>query len=331
MNFKIDFVVTWVDGNDPIWRKKKNQYAKIYENSKEMSSEKAYRDWGTFKYWFRAVSKYAPWVNHIFLITDHQVPNWLVENEKLTVVDHSEFMDRDSLPVFNSNAIEASIYRIKDLAEHFVYFNDDMYLTAPVKPTDFFSFKGLPVYNTAISPIIPQRFGTGNFQINDMEIINSHFSRNEILKNGHFLDPKQGFKLILKTLLYRNSKYICGFYETHLPYSFRKSTIQEVWEKEPNVLKTTAQSRFRAKTDTNLWLFKYWEIARGTYKVGNCKFGKLFSLDDAGPSLWNLIKSHKYQVMCINDGFNIKDENKVMEDFNRALNKLLPEKSLFEV
>ena len=75
-----------------------------------------------------------------------------------------------------------------------MFFNDDMYLTAPVEPTDFFSEDGLPKYNTALSPIIPERYGTGNFQVNDMEIVTSYFSRNEILKNGQFFDPKQGLK-----------------------------------------------------------------------------------------------------------------------------------------
>ena len=40
-----------------------------------MSSDKAYRDWGTFKYWFRGVEKFAPWINKVYLVTDDQIPN----------------------------------------------------------------------------------------------------------------------------------------------------------------------------------------------------------------------------------------------------------------
>lgn len=69
-----------------------------------------------------------------------------------------------------------------------------MYLTAPVSPSDFFSEDGLPKYNTALSPIILERFGTGNFQINNMEIITSYFSKAEILKNGKVLFSKTGLK-----------------------------------------------------------------------------------------------------------------------------------------
>ena len=103
--------------------------------------------------------------------------------------------------MFSSNAIECNIHKIPNLSEHFVCFNDDMYLTAPVSPSDFFSEEGLPKYNTALSPIIPERFGTGNFQINNMEIITSYFSKEEVLKNGKFFSPKQGLKQIIKSLL----------------------------------------------------------------------------------------------------------------------------------
>ena len=53
---KIDFVVTWVDGNDSVWQEKKSIYDGSVNTSKQsMNSVKAYREWGTFKYWFRGV------------------------------------------------------------------------------------------------------------------------------------------------------------------------------------------------------------------------------------------------------------------------------------
>ncbi|KGH62271.1 capsule biosynthesis protein CapG [Oenococcus oeni S13] len=332
----IDFVVDWVDGGDAKWVAKKNKFSSGTEAEVEnigMNSEKAYREWGTFKYWFRGIEKFAPWVNMIYLVTDHQVPNWLDNSyEKIRVVDHTEIINNDYLPVFNSNAIEVNLYKIRDLSENFVLFNDDMYLTSPTKPTDFFSSDGLPKYNTSISPIIPEQYGTGNFQVNDMEIINKYFSRNEIIKNGHFLNPKQGIKNILKTLIYRNSKFVCGFFENHLPYSFQKSTIKTIWDKETNILKKTSESRFRSKENVSCWLFKYWQIASGEYSVGNSKMGRLFSLEDAQNGLWEKINSGKYKIMCINDSPNIKasEEEQLMNNFIAAMDKLFPEKSRFE-
>ena len=330
---KIDFVVIWVDSGDPIWQAKKAEYSKSVDTSKKsMNSVKAYRDWGTFKYWFRGVEKFAPWVNKVYLVTDQQKPTWLnIASEKLVLVDHSDILRKDYLPVFSANPIESNIHRIPGLSEHFVFFNDDVYLTSPVEPTDFFSEDGLPKYNTALSPIIPERYGTGHFQVNDMEIVTSYFSRDEILKNGKFLSFKQGLKNIVKTLLYRNSKFICGFWENHLTHPLLKSTMELVWEKETAILEKTSASRFRNPSDTNVWLFKYWQIASGEYEVADPDLGGLFSLDNADSDFWKLLNSGKYKIMCINDGFNVQDEEKVMVDFIKAMNQLFPEKSSFEI
>ena len=330
---KIDFVVIWVDGGDPVWQAKKAESSKSIDTSKKsMNSIKAYRDWGTFKYWFRGVEKFAPWVNKVYLVTDQQKPTWLnIASEKLVLVDHSDILRKDYLPVFSANPIESNIHRIPGLSEHFVFFNDDVYLTSPVEPTDFFSEDGLPKYNTALSPIIPEPYGTGHFQVNDMEIVTSYFSRDEILKNGKFLSFKQGLKNIVKTLLYRNSKFICGFWENHLTHPLLKSTMELVWEKETAILEKTSASRFRNPSDTNVWLFKYWQIASGKYEVANPKLGGLFSLDHADSDFWKLLHSGKYKIMCINDGFNVQDEEKVMVDFIKAMDQLFPEKSSFEL
>lgn len=134
MNIPIDFVVLWVDCNDAEWQKEKNRYAGIKDID---NSVIRYQDWENFKYWFRSVEKYAPWVNRVHLVTNGQVPDWLnTECPKLNLVKHSDYMPSSSLPTFNSNAIEVGIWEIPGLSEHFVCFNDDVFLTAPV-------FKGL--------------------------------------------------------------------------------------------------------------------------------------------------------------------------------------------
>lgn len=329
----IDFVVTWVDGNDEKWRLKKAKYDGSINTSKySMNSEKAYREWGTFKYWFRGVEKFAPWVNKVYLVTDNQKPDWLnINSDKLVLIDHKEIINNEFLPVFSANPIESNIHRIPGLSEHFVFFNDDMYLTAPVSPDDFFSDEGLPKYNTALAPITTERYGTGHFQMNDMGIITSYFTRKEILKNGQFFSPKQGIKQIVKTLLYRNTKFICGFWESHLPYPLLKSTFELVWEKESDALNKTSSNRFRDPSDTNVWLFKYWQIASGKYAVGDVNLGSIFYLENADNKLWDTIVSKKFKMMCINDGYNIQNEELVMNNFINALNSLLPEKSSFEL
>ena len=83
---KIDFVVMWVDGNDPEWQKKKNKYD---VNAKSDGSIYRYRDWDLLQYWFRGVEKFAPWVNKIYFITWGHLPKWLnriIQKLKLLII-----------------------------------------------------------------------------------------------------------------------------------------------------------------------------------------------------------------------------------------------------
>lgn len=134
VNFKIDFVVTWVDGSDPQWQAKEQQYANL---TGSLNGENRYRDMGIFEYWFKNVFEFAPWVNNVFLITDQQVPAFIHKYPRVKVIDHRDFIPQSCLPTFNSNTIELNLWRIKELAEHFVLFNDDMFITQPLEPTFF--------------------------------------------------------------------------------------------------------------------------------------------------------------------------------------------------
>ena len=64
---KIDFVIPWVDGNDPKWKIEKDKYSPT--KADESNASNRYRDWGLLPYWFRAVEKYTPWVNKIYFVT----------------------------------------------------------------------------------------------------------------------------------------------------------------------------------------------------------------------------------------------------------------------
>lgn len=136
MKDKIDFVVTWVDDSDSNWQSKRNQHSNV--KSKSNVAKTTFREWGAFRYWFQGVEKNAPWVNKIYLVTDHQSPKWLNKNNnKIALVNHDDYIHKDTLPTFNTNAITARMHKIPGLSNKFVYFNDDMYILNPVKPTDF--------------------------------------------------------------------------------------------------------------------------------------------------------------------------------------------------
>jgi len=81
---EIDFVITWVDMNDPKWQQDFAQYSGKINNSKNEVSEARFRDYGLLKYWFRGVDKFAPWVRKIHFVTCGQKPEWLDETRPKT-------------------------------------------------------------------------------------------------------------------------------------------------------------------------------------------------------------------------------------------------------
>lgn len=138
---KIDLVIPYVNGSDPVWQ---NEYEKFREIKSvgEANTINRYRDYGTLKYLFRGVEMYAPWINKIFLILSgpSQIPDWLdTSNPRLRIVYHSDYIPKKFLPTFNTNTIECFLHNIPDLSEYFIYGNDDMFITKPLKPDQFFS------------------------------------------------------------------------------------------------------------------------------------------------------------------------------------------------
>ena len=245
----IDFVIFWVDGNDPAWRKKKAQY----KGTDVQNSETRFRDWDILKYWFRAVEQYAPWVHHVFFLFYNQIPEWMnLQHPQLTHIDHKDFIPTDFLPTFQANTIENNIHRINGLSEHFVVFNDDMFINAPIKPEYYFQ-KGLPCDATLEHIFCGKCYTSGKdgWGINIMEycdthIINAHFDRKESVKNNKkgWLGSYLGFKYQLQAWLismFRRSEFQ-HFYTPHNEKAFLKSVYKELWDLEPEIKKKSCFS-----------------------------------------------------------------------------------------
>jgi hypothetical protein len=103
----IDFVITWVDMDDPKWQAEFAKYSGKKENTKNGVSEARFRDYGFLKYWFRGVEKFAPWVRKIHFVTSGQKPDWLdANNPKINLVNHKDYIPAQFLPTYNSVVIE---------------------------------------------------------------------------------------------------------------------------------------------------------------------------------------------------------------------------------
>uniref|UniRef100_A0A667ZDA9 N-acetylglucosamine-1-phosphotransferase subunits alpha/beta n=1 Tax=Myripristis murdjan TaxID=586833 RepID=A0A667ZDA9_9TELE len=114
-------------------------------------SASRFEDNEELRYSLRSVERHAPWVRHIFIVTNGQIPSWLnLDNSRVTVVTHQDiFLNHSHLPTFSSPAIETHIHRIPGLSQKFIYLNDDVMFGKDVWPDDFFSHsKGQKVYLT---------------------------------------------------------------------------------------------------------------------------------------------------------------------------------------
>lgn len=329
----IDFVIAWVDGNDPDWLKEKAKYEPNIDKSTD-NTDARYRDWDNLRYWFRAVEKYAPWVRKIHFLTWGHIPSWLdTNNPKLHIVNHKDYIPKEYLPTFNSHTIELNMHRIKGLSEQFVYFNDDMFLTKNVSEDDFFK-NGLPLDLFALDAIYFSPDSAGAYNGNDLEIINKHFNKNKQFKKYKFskyLKLRYGVKNLYRTIVLNKWNWFPGFHYDHLPSSFLKSTLETVWNEEFDILDTTCKDKFRSKRNVNQWLFKYWQLASGKFAPRSKDFGLAFHLKSfPNNNMLKAIKTNKYAMICINDTVKTTDFEKHKESVQKAFKEILPDKSSFE-
>lgn len=306
-NSDIDFVLLWVDGGDPVWRAKKAKFLPGGDPDDTANGEQRYRDWDLLRYWFRGVETFAPWVRKVFFVTDDQWPDWLDKSApKLVCTSHRDFIPADCLPTFNSNAIELNLHRIDGLAEHFVYFNDDTFLGRPVKPSDFFR-NGTPVDTAQMFPHIGQvNRPADHYILNENAVITRHFGGRRFMlqhPSKWFLPWKSGLRASFWHAMFAWLGPCPGFVDPHLPYILQKTTLREVWEAEPDLLRTTSLRKFRGLEDVSARVFRKWQYAAGRFQP--ClpsQFGAYYRLDEKGIGpLCKAIKDKKHRLFCAND------------------------------
>ncbi len=238
-NMVIDAVITWVDGNDENHLKKMQPY--LAKNDKDLNDKNfatRFLHVNEIEYCVKSIIKNAPYIRTIFIVTDNQIPAFYKGNEKdypkVKIIDHKEIFKgfEAYLPTFNSVSIETMLYKIPDLSEHFVYFNDDLFLIKKTNSTDFF--------------------------IDDKPII-----RGRWYPLDEYIWHKNLRKIVLKLLKKKSKDEIYGFRRAqqkaakmigfdkklftlmHLPQPLRKSTIAAYYKKHPDHQITNINNKFR--------------------------------------------------------------------------------------
>ncbi len=328
---KIDIVMTWVDGNDPQWIASKAEWEKKIKGIDSSSNGiTRYRDWDNLQYVFRGIEKFMPWVNKVHFVTCGHLPEWLNANcPKLHVVKHEDFIPGKYLPTFNSNTIDINQHRIPGLADRFISFNDDTFVIQKCGPEDFFE-NGLPKDMAVLSPSPVFRDIICCTEINNLGIINDYFTVADIKKNKKKWYSSKYGKFTLRTRIFSRFSTIVGIFEPHTQMSYLKSTFEELWDKEYETLDHTSANKFRTRDDINIWLFRQWQLMTGNFEPRRWDFG-IYTRGSDTEGVSALLKNPgKTHIVCINDSTTVEDFEICREKINRALDGLLPEKSMFE-
>ena len=328
----VDAVITWVDGSDPAWLAQKAEYAGEKRLTKASSGEARYRQWDNLQYIFRGIETYMPWVRHVYLITWGHLPSWLnTENENLRIVRHEDFIPEDYRPTFNSNVIELNLHRIQSLSDCFISFNDDMFVLQPTKREDFF-VGDRPKDTAILTPFVVVPDGIAANEMNNLEIINKYFSRDNVLQHFFKWVNFEYGPDVLRTLIFMQWKGINGVFEPHIPLSLKKSTLAEIWDREGEALDMTCRHRFRSKEDVMIWIVRQWQLMKGDFEPRRKSFGQYYVLPkDLEAVLRTIEKPGKRTCICINDSLKVKDMEAAKARINRALEQHLPVKSSFEL
>jgi hypothetical protein len=290
----IDAVITFVDGSDPIWIEnyKRFKASDLQESSnpKDAAVGNRFRSCSELKYCLRSINKFAPWIRTIYLVVSgpSQLPPWLNSNSPtLRVISHKDFIPNDYLPTFNSHVIEAHLHRLPGLSEIFLYFNDDVFLGKPTKPSDFITDKGKMKF-------FPDG-GKGKYA-SPKGVPNSQDSAHQAMwKNvNRWLD--QNYVEEERSLM------------LHAPAVLSKSLMNDLWNKLSTELDETSRHRFRNMADFGITcaLHQYVSLYENlgekvSPRNGICYSGELTGQDDKDEKVFNDIRKRSWLSFAIND------------------------------
>lgn len=328
-DFTVDIVIPWVDGSDIKWQEKKRQYTLTTGED-----DQRFRDFGTLKYLLRSIDLYAEWVNKIFLITDNQTPEFLNENPKVVIVDHSDYIPKEFLPTFNSNVIEYNIWRIPNLSEHFILLNDDLLFVGPTSKNDFFSYDGKHVKDTMSQFVFMPSDDFAHTGVNNIILINQNFSKKTWLKDNWraALSFKNGFLLTIISVFLSAFPRFTRFFDPHVGTPYLKSAMKNSYKLfQSSVDNMFKNNKTREITDVSVWLVRYFQILTGLVEPKSYKFGKYLEINDAENVAKVFAKRNKKLKMIV-----LNDKVSTEQDFLQAqktlslLKKNYEAKSQFE-
>jgi hypothetical protein len=310
--FPVDVVYTWVDGEDPEWNAHRTARlagtSSAIELSQRSSGSARFRSHDELRYSMRSVHLFAPWVRRIHLVTAGQTPAWLdTSHPDVRLVDHADILPADALPTFNSQAIETGLHRIPDLAEHFVYLNDDVLLGRSRRPEDFFSPGGL-----VAAFVGPQAVGIPG--PDDPPYL-------QAARNNRRLLLEEFGATLLHTML-------------HSPHPHRRSILAEIEERFADAVAATGRAPFRSASDISLLsnFAQHYGLITGQAYRAEAEQDYINLGHSELPRLLRLLSRREYDFFCLADDheFALPPE-RVAAMLSKALEAYYPVRAPWEL
>jgi len=251
-----------------------------------------FRTWGTEELLICCIRKNLPWIRaiHIILARPSQVQPWMAAmalqqtGPQLKIVCHQDFMPKEVLPTFNSRAIEMYLHRIPDLADCFLYGNDDMFPITPMVEEDFFRVATESQHTGQVLPCLHYTHKTFNpdkaFHLacmNGLNFVAAEFGQHfddYWLRMGHNVVP------------------------------MLKATCAMFWDRWPKKMQASV-TPFRMPQNYNQYIYSWWQILSGQY------------IDHRAPRTYLPVDANVNEIiqgirtadglLCINDNNEVDD------------------------
>lgn len=233
----IDAVIPWVDGADPAHRQRLEAHLAACGGTRPPAAQATrFDDAGELDWCVASILRFAPWFRRIHIVSDRQTPA-LVERlrgtpqaARVRLVDHREIFAgfEHALPTFNSRSICSLLWRIRDLAGHYVVFNDDFSILRPIGPDAFFR-DGRVVLRGAWH---------AQAEHTALGALRRWFRRSRAERAGN----REAQAL---------SARLAGFERRcfrlpHVPYPFRRATLEAFFSARPELLERNIAHRLRS-------------------------------------------------------------------------------------
>lgn len=311
----IDAVITWVDGSWPGYQSLIRQYSAAPADT---DPSRTRDNLDLLRYGLRALSRHAPWINTLYLVTCRpQVPRWMeAAHPRLRLVHHDEIMPPALLPTFNSFAIISHLHLVPGLSERFLYLEDDMLLLKPVTPGDFCDDEGKLVVFEHGGPT--PRHDT---------------IRNPARQSPWNLALAEANRLLDKTFGPAQRRYV-----NHVPLLIEKGRWQAMTERFPAAFAATRGARFRAAGNVPPeYLYPHLLLAEGLASRASAEHLRnscgYVPLEDFSPvtrfAFWRLARQRPRWV-TLNDNFGQAPNPATVRLSRRFLEAIEPQPSPFE-